>query len=91
MESINDLKEQIQELATVMKSGNTSHKPNPPAIGRSPVKKFKKVNVKQNSATNAGTDAKEGLTGPKTNASGHFPPGQRPIQCHKCKGWGHVR
>ena len=91
MESINDLKEQIQELATVMKSGNTSHKPNPPAIGRNPVKKFKKVNVKQNSATNAGTDAREGLTGPETNASGPFPPGQRPIQCHKCKGWGHVR
>ena len=45
-ESINDLKEQSQELATVMKSGNTSHKSNPPVIGRSPVKKLKKVNVR---------------------------------------------
>ena len=30
-ESIKDLKVQIQELATVMKSGSTSHRPNPPA------------------------------------------------------------
>ena len=90
-ESINDLKEQIQELATVMKSGNTSHKPNPPAVDRSLAKRFKKVNVRQNSAINAGTDASEGLTGPEANASGPFPPGQRPLQCHKCKGWGHVK
>ena len=38
-ESINDLKEQIQELATVMKSGNTSDKPNPPAVNGKPAKK----------------------------------------------------
>ena len=71
-----------------MKSGNTNHKPNPPAIGRSPAKKFKKVNVRQNSATNAGTDAREGLTGLETNVSGPFAPGQRPLQCHKCKVGG---
>ena len=55
-ESIKDLKEQIQELATVMKSGSTSHRPNPPAVDRSPAKKFKSMNVKQNSAANTGTD-----------------------------------
>ena len=85
-ESINDLKEQIQELATVMKSGSTNHKPNPPAVSGSQAKKFKKVNQKQKK-----TDARDGLTGPAANASGPFPPGQRPLQCHKCKGWGHVR
>ena len=90
-ESIKDLKAQIQELTTVMKSGSTSHKPNPPAVDWSPAKKFKRVNVKQNGAANAGTDAREGLTGPEANASGPFPPGQRPLQCHKCKGWGHVK
>ena len=53
-------------------------------------KKFKRVNVRQNSATNTGVDVREGLLGPEVNASGPFPPGQRPLQCHKCKGWGHV-
>ena len=74
-----------------MKSGSTSHRPNPPAVERSPAKKFKKVNVKQNGLANGGTDAREGLAGPEANASGPFPPGQRPLQCHKCKGWGHVK
>ena len=74
-ESINDLKEQIQELATVMKSGNTSHKPNPPAVNGSPAKKFKRVNVRQNSAANTEVVAREGLVGPEVNASGPCPPG----------------
>ena len=74
-----------------MKSGSTIHKPNPPAVNESPTKRFKKVNARQNSTANKGADAREGLVGPEANASGPFPPGQRPIQCHKCKGWGHVR
>ena len=86
-ESINDLKEQIQELATVMKSGSVNHKPNPPAVNGGPVKKFKRANQKQKKTV----DAREGLAGPAANASGPFPPRQRPLQCHKCKGWGHVR
>ena len=90
-ESINDLKERIQELATVMKSGSINHKPNPPAMKANPTKRFQKENEKQNKTANAGTDARKGLTGPEVNASGPFPSGQRPIQCHKCKGWGHVR
>ena len=85
-DSINDLKEQIQELATVMKSGSANHKLNPPAVNEGQAKKFKRANQKQKK-----TDAREGLTGPAANASGPFPPGQRPLQCHKCKGWGHVR
>ena len=40
---------------------------------------------------NVGMDAREGLIGLEANASGPFPPGQRPLQCHKCKGWGHVK
>ena len=100
-----------------MKSGSTIHRPNPPAVEKSPGKKFKRVNVKQNGGTdareglnppavekspakkfkrvnvkqNGGTDAREGLVGPEANVSGPFPPGQRSLQCHKCKGWGHVK
>ena len=74
-----------------MKSGSTSHRPNPPAVEKSPAKKFKRVNVKQSGIANVGMDAREGLVGPEANASGPFPPGQRPLQCHKCKGWGHVK
>ena len=47
--------------------------------------------MKQNSAAGVGADTGEGLTGPEANASGPFPPGQRHLQCHKCKGWGHVK
>ena len=46
-ESINNLKEQIQELATVMKSGSANHKPNPPAVNGGQAKMFKKANQKQ--------------------------------------------
>ena len=74
-ESIKDLKIQIQELATVMKSGSTSHRPNPPAIDRSLAKKFRRLNVKQNSTANVGMNARQGLVGPEANASGPFPPG----------------
>ena len=70
-----------------MKSGSTSHRPNPPAVEKSPAKKFKRVNVK----TVWGMDAREGLAGPEANASGPFPPSQRPLQCHKYKGLGHVK
>ena len=62
-----------------MKSGSVTHKPNPPAIGKSQTKKANKVNIRQNSVTNTRKDAWEGLTGPETNASGPFPPGQRPV------------
>ena len=71
----------------MIKSGSVNHKPNPPAVDGGPVKKFKKANQKQKKTV----DVREGLTGPAANASGPFPPGQRPLQCHKCKGWGHVR
>ena len=74
-----------------MKSSNTSHKPNLPAVNGSPAKRFKKVNVRQNSAANTGASVREGLIGPETNASGPFPSGQRPLQCHKCKGWGMLK
>ena len=49
------------------------------------------MNVKQNGIANMGMDAREGLVGPEANASGPFPPGQRPLQCNKYKGWGHVK
>ena len=74
-----------------MKSGSTSHRPNSPAVDRSQAKKFERMNVKQNSAAKMGTDARKGLMGPEANASGPFPPGQRPLQCHKCKGLEHVK
>ena len=54
-------------------------------------KSLKGVNVRQNSAANMGTDAREGLMGPEVNALDPLPPGQRPLQCHKCKSWGHVK
>ena len=28
--------------------------------------------------------------GPATSAAGPFKPGQKPLQCYKCGGWGHT-
>ena len=36
-------------------------------------------------------DIRTSLQGPGVNASGPFTDDQQPIQCFKCKGWGHPR
>ena len=55
------------------------------------LKNQREQNIRRNGAADSGVDARKELTGPEANASGPFPPGQRPLQCHKCKGWGHVK
>ena len=40
-------------------------------------------------ATAKSADARQGLQGPGTSAAGPFKKGRPPIQCHRCKGWGH--
>ena len=40
-------------------------------------------------ATAKSADARQGLQGPGTSAAGPFKKGRPPVQCHRCKGWGH--
>ena len=73
---------------TVMKSGNFQNS-NPPTTHH------KNENFKNPKSSKGGskkqTDIRNALTGPDVNASGPFPPDQRPIQCFKCRGWEHVK
>ena len=34
-------------------------------------------------------DPRRSSQGPQTSSAGPFKPGQKPMQCHKCQGWGH--
>ena len=34
-------------------------------------------------------DPRKTCKGPQTSSAGPFQPGQKPMQCHKCQGWGH--
>ena len=74
-----------------MKSGSTSHRPSPPAVDRSPAKKFKRVNMKQNSAANVGTDAREGLMDLKLMHQAPFLLARDLSNAISAKGWGHVK
>ena len=49
------------------------------------------MNSRQNTPTKRDGDMRNNLKGPEANTSGPFPEGLRPIQCFKCKGWGHPR
>ena len=43
------------------------------------------------SAQSVNQDAQQGLRGPGVSAAGPFMQGRRPIQCHRCCGWGHYK
>ena len=53
------------------------------------------TNVKGKSSNNNSNknpkDTRNQSKGPQTNASGPFKNGRPPIQCHGCKGWGHIK
>ena len=84
--ALKHLQEQLNDITTVMKLGNFPKRSNPPSMnsGNTNSKRDGEKNKKQK-------NIRDNLRGPDANASGPFPPGSRPIQCFKCKGWGHVK
>ena len=98
-ESLNELKDQVKKLATVMKAGTFPKRNNPPADKRSKgngnngQNQNRNNNLQRHNGSRTqdrnGDNVRNNLTGPAANASGPFTDGQRPIQCYKCKGWGH--
>ena len=84
------MKDQVNELTAVMKAGSFPKRNNPPLIGKNKGSK-QSSQSRGNESQNGGNDIHTQLSGPETNASGPFAPGQRVIQCYKCKGWGHQR
>ena len=58
---------------------------------RSRTPKSTPTNSRQGTPTKRGngSDVRTNLQGPGVNASRPFKNGQKPIQCFKCRGWGH--
>ena len=83
--ALKHLQEQLNDITTVMKSGNFPKRSNPPPMNleNTNSKRDGEKNKKQKNIGNT-------LRGPDANASSSFPPGSRPIQCFKHEGWGHV-
>ena len=82
------LQQQVAQLTTLVKSAQVGPKKNP-------YKGFPKKNENQNNGNPTKDDNNGDIwmqcRGPETGPNGPFWPGQRPIQCYKCKGWGHPR
>ena len=87
----NDLEEKVNELLAVAKSGQMEKGKD--KQDRSRTLKLTPTNSGQNTPKkrDGERDIRTNLQGPGANASGPFAVDQKPIQCFKCKGWGHLR
>ena len=84
--ALKHLQEELNNITSVMKSGNFTKRSNPPEMNS------RNTNSKRDGEKNKKhKNIRNNLWGPDANASGPFPPASRPIQCFKCKGWGHVK
>ena len=86
-----DLEEKVDKLLVVAKSGQMGNGKDKRDRSRTP--KSTPTNSRQGTPTKRDNeqDIQSSLQGPQVNASGLFVDGQKPIQCFKCKGWGHPR
>ena len=87
MSPMSKLQQQVAQLTTLVKSAQIGPRKTNACKG------FPKKNDNQNN-NGSQRDQNEGDTRmqskrPETGPNGPFGPGQRPIQCYKCKGWGH--
>ena len=85
----NGLEKKVDKLLAVTKSSQYSVEKEKKDSGHTP--KQTPTNPRQNTPTKRDRDMRSNLQGLEANASGPFPEGLRPIQCFKCKGWGHPR
>ena len=86
-----DLEEKVDKLLAVAKSGQMGNGKDKRDRSRTP--KSTPTNSRQGTPTKGDSehDIRNSLQGSGVNASGPFENGQIPIQCFKCKGWGHPR
>ena len=85
------LEEKVDKLLAVAKSGQIGKDEGKRDRSRTP--KSTPANSRQNTPTkrDGEWDARTNLQGPCVSASGPFTNDKKPIQCFKCKGWGHAR
>ena len=79
LNELKDLRQQIESLATIMKSATVEG--NKPKVTRG-VSSPRKKEV-------SGTSPQKLFQGPPRKIKGPLKPGQKPIKCYRCDGWGH--
>ena len=85
----NGLEEKVDKLLAVAKLSQYSIEKEKRDSGHTP--KQTPTNSRQNTPTKRDRDMRSNLQGLEANVSGPFLEGLRPMQCFKCKGWGHPR
>ena len=83
---LKDLKQQIESVATIMK-GTTEGNIKPIMGNGTPSPRKKEVSG--NSSWKPPQGSPRRSRGPRTSATGPFRPGQKPMKCYHCDGWGH--
>ena len=78
---ITSIRAQLEQMSSILKGAH--YQP-----GGKPGRK-QKANGK--AAQQVDQDTRQGLKGPGVSAAGPFTQGRRPVQCHRCCGWGHYK
>ena len=85
--SLQKLMEEISALTMVVKSASMGTPKTKTSNHKNKINSLK-GNGNKDSKTN-GNSPRKGK-GPAASAAGPFKPGQKPLQCYKCGGWGHT-
>ena len=86
--SLQKLMEEISALTTVVKSASMGTPKTKAPNHKSKVNSLKGNGNKDNKTNRISPRKGKGLT---ASAAGPFKPGQKPLQCYKCGGWGHTK
>ena len=78
---ITSIRAQLAQMSSILKGAN--YRPGNKSGGK------QKANGK--SAQPVSQDVRQGLRGPGVSAAGPFTQCRRPVQCHRCCGWGHYK
>ena len=90
-EARGDLEKKVDKLLAVAKSGQMGNGKDKRDRSRTPKTTFTKSRQGTPTKRENEQDIRNSLQGPGVNASAPFENGQKPIQCFKCKEWGHPR
>ena len=85
--SLQKLTQEISALTTVVKSASMGTPKTKTSNSKTKVNSLKGNGSKGSNAN--GNSPRKGK-GPAASAAGPFKPGQKPLQCYKCGGWGHT-
>ena len=85
--SLQKLTQEISALTTVVKSASMG---TPKMKTPNPKNKVNSIKGNGNKGSNANGNSPRKNKGPAASAAGPFKPGQKPLQCYKCGGWGHT-